>query len=156
MLVRIGAVFVVLVVWRTAGLGKVSDRIRSLFLEGGQPAMLALPYLGSVICALGVAIAIWARFHLGANWSSHPALKVGHQLVTTGPYALVRHPIYTGMIAGLAGTALVALPALIILPIVVIVFVWRVHREESLMLGQFPDEYPAYQARTWALIPFVW
>lgn len=113
--------------------------------------------IGSVLTIVGIGLAIWARFHLGKNWSSRPALKENHELVTTGPYRFLRHPIYTGVLLAEFGTALVVgyvwFAALIF---GIIVFVRRIFVEEKIMIQQFPNQYPAYKKRTKALIPFVW
>ena len=113
-------------------------------------------YAGAVLCALGVALAIWARFHLGRNWSGRPTTKVDHELVTSGPYQIVRHPIYTGVILALLGVTLVYPFELIIFFLVCGMFLWRVKKEENLMEGQFGEKYREYKKRTRALIPFVW
>jgi protein-S-isoprenylcysteine O-methyltransferase Ste14 len=112
--------------------------------------------IGSALCVLGIALAIWARAHLGRNWSSHPTLKEDHELVTSGPYALIRHPIYTGLIFAALGTGLIEWPWVIVLLGMSIMFIWRVGREEKLMTQQFPDQYPEYKKRTWALFPYIW
>jgi protein-S-isoprenylcysteine O-methyltransferase len=112
--------------------------------------------IGVLLCAAGVAYAIWARWHLGRNWSAVPAVKEGHELVTSGPYAYVRHPIYAGMLLALLGTVLTLGGATVVVFVVcVIVFLWRVQVEERLMMQQFPRDYPAYRERTKALIPFI-
>jgi protein-S-isoprenylcysteine O-methyltransferase len=115
-----------------------------------------LPAIGSMLCVAGIALAIWARLHLGRNWSPAPALKEGHELVTSGPYRLVRHPIYTGILTALLGSSLVSIAALIALVVVGAMFIWRVGAEEKLMMQQFPNEYPQYKRNTRALIPYVW
>ncbi len=122
----------------------------------GHPTTGALATIGAVLCIVGIAIAIWARVHLGRDWSPAPALKEGHELVTSGPYKFVRHPIYTGIILAVLGSTL-TIPVWIIMFFVISgMFIWRVHVEEELMMKQFPDKYPEYKKRTWALIPFVW
>ena len=60
---------------------------------------------GAAVTAGGLLFAVWARRHLGKNWSQAVTLKEGHELITSGPYALVRHPIYTGLLLGFAGCA---------------------------------------------------
>jgi protein-S-isoprenylcysteine O-methyltransferase len=112
--------------------------------------------IGASFVVIGIAIAIWSRVYLGRDWSSTPALKEGHTLVTSGPYALVRHPIYSGMTLAMLGAAMVTPAWLVIFLCVCVMFIWRVGVEERLMTEQFPDTYPAYKARTWALIPYVW
>jgi len=118
------------------------------------PAWLGL--LGVMVCAGGIAFAVWARKTLGANWSSRPSVKAGHDLVTTGPYRYVRHPIYSGMLLGVLGTAMViGLLGLAIVLVVCAVFANRVRVEEQLMMQQFPDLYPEYRRHTKAIIPYV-
>ncbi len=121
------------------------------------PPSATIGVVATVFTAAGVTVAVWARRCLGRNWSSQPALKEGHELVTSGPYRLVRHPIYTGVILAFLGTALVndLLWGAVFL-CVIAVFVMRVRVEERLMLWQFPDQYPDYMKRTKALVPFVW
>jgi protein-S-isoprenylcysteine O-methyltransferase Ste14 len=113
--------------------------------------------IGIVLCATGIAFAIWARRHLGRNWGMPMSLQEGHELVTTGPYARVRHPIYTGILLAMLGSAL-AVGAAWFLPFLIFCayFVYSAKTEEKLMIQQFPNEYPAYQARTKMLVPFVW
>ena len=105
--------------------------------------------------AAGLAFAVWARLRLGRNWSHVAVLKEDHALVRAGPYARVRHPIYSGMLLALAGTALaVATPAgLAGLALLAAGFVLRIRREEALLLGHFGDAYRAYQAEVPALVP---
>jgi protein-S-isoprenylcysteine O-methyltransferase Ste14 len=138
--------------------GGVLERLRfgNASFHLGLSTAGPLPAIGSILCVAGVALAIWARVHLGRNWSPAPALKEGHELVTSGPYRLVRHPIYTGIITALIGASLVFISALIALVVVGAMFVWRVRAEEKLMMQQFPDAYPDYKRRSWALIPYVW
>jgi protein-S-isoprenylcysteine O-methyltransferase Ste14 len=112
---------------------------------------------GAVLCFAGISLAIWARRHLGANWSIMPSIKEGHALVTSGPYRFVRHPIYTGMLAAIFGSALVGGAVWFLIFIVVgAMFVWRVKVEEKIMMQLFPQQYPEYKKRTKALVPFVW
>ncbi len=111
---------------------------------------------GLALCAAGFLFALWARVHLRGNWGIPMSLRQGHELVTSGPYAHVRHPIYSGlMLAGL-GTVLVLgvawLPAVVLAGLF---FVFSARTEERMLCAQFPHTYPAYQARTRMLIPFV-
>lgn len=121
------------------------------------PQTGALRIVAVIMTLLGMGFAIWARMHLGKNWSSQPAVKEGHELITSGPYRFVRHPIYTGITF-----AFLAVPLLdgvvwdFFVLAIIIVFVRRIRTEERLMTEQFPDQYPAYKKRTKALIPFVW
>ena len=112
--------------------------------------------IGVAICALGVTIAIWARTCLGQNWGMPMSLRQGHELVTTGPYAYVRHPIYTGILLALVGTTLVHwYPRVVLLPVFFAYFVYAARVEERSMREQFPNEYPGYAGRTKMLIPFL-
>ena len=108
-----------------------------------------------VMAVLGVAIAIWARVTLGRNWSGVVTFKESHELVTSGPYALVRHPIYTALILlFLAMDIPLATPAAAAGFLLVVWSCWvKLQQEEALMLQQFPDSYPAYMARTRRLVP---
>jgi protein-S-isoprenylcysteine O-methyltransferase Ste14 len=114
-------------------------------------------WLGSFLTAGGLLFTVWARLHLGRNWSGTVTIKEEHELVTSGPYALVRHPIYTGLLLALLGSALAlgdwggvlafALAAAAL---------WRKLRvEERWMRRQFGDAYQAYSQRVAALVPFV-
>jgi len=116
-----------------------------------------LQVVGVLILAAGAAFAIWARRHLGRDWSGTPSIKEGHELVTSGPYRFVRHPIYTGLILAFIGSALVnGFTWVIIFVIFTIVLLFRIPKEEGYMMQLFPDRYPEYKKRTKALIPFVW
>ncbi len=121
-------------------------------------AISSLPVrvVGAALCTAGIAFAIWARANLGANWSEKPSVKEGHELVTSGPYQLVRHPIYFGMLVGLLGTTFVSgIPGLIVFLFLGVVFVNRIRVEERLTVGLFPDKYPEYRKRTKTLIPYI-
>jgi len=113
--------------------------------------------LGVILCALGLIAAIWARKTLGKEWSQDVELKQGHTLVVRGPYRFVRHPIYTchllmalgtaiacGRIAGFAGCLLF-----------LVGFRIKLGQEEELLTRHFPEEYPAYNRRVKALVPFL-
>lgn len=117
----------------------------------------AVRIAGAVLTMLGIGFAVWARQHLGRNWSGQPSIKVGHELVTSGPYEVVRHPIYTGISMALLGTGLVYGPLwIMVFLLALIMFAWRIRVEEGYMMELFPDVYPAYRQRTRALIPGVW
>ena len=121
------------------------------------PVGLPLQYLGAALCVLGIALAIWARFYLGRNWGMPQSVKENPELVTTGPYAFIRHPIYTGMLFAMAGSTLaIGLWWLIVLVAGGAYFIVSAHAEERLMQETFPDHYPEYKRRTWALIPFIY
>jgi protein-S-isoprenylcysteine O-methyltransferase Ste14 len=113
--------------------------------------------VGVVLCVAGMAFLVSARQRLGKNWSQTVAAKEGHELVTSGPYRFVRHPMYTGGFLAAIGSAIVCGGAWIFLLVILgALFLWRVGAEDKLMEQQFPNEYPAYERRTKKLIPFVW
>jgi protein-S-isoprenylcysteine O-methyltransferase Ste14 len=111
--------------------------------------------LGLVILAGSTVFTLWARLALGVMWSSMPTVKQGHQLRTDGPYAITRHPIYTGILGMLLGTALLVGvgPWLLLFPIGLVILEIKIHMEERLMLSAFPDDYPRYRQRVPQLIP---
>jgi protein-S-isoprenylcysteine O-methyltransferase Ste14 len=115
-----------------------------------------LPVIGTVIVACGFGFAVWARVHLGRNWGMPMTQKEAPELVTSGPYRLVRHPIYTGMLTAVIGTALaINLLALAIAVVLGVFFLYSATVEEKHLGAVFPSAYPAYRARTKMLIPFV-
>lgn len=114
-------------------------------------------WTGAAIAAAGLGFSAWARVHLGRNWSATVTVKQDHELIRTGPYAIVRHPIYTGVLFGFIGTALAIGQWRGVLA-VVIVFgsFWRKLKiEERWMSETFGEQYRQYRARTRALIPFL-
>ncbi|MGA9453063.1 MAG: isoprenylcysteine carboxylmethyltransferase family protein [Verrucomicrobiia bacterium] len=112
---------------------------------------------GAVVCVFGLFVTIWARWTLAGNWSSDVTFKQGHELVRTGPYRFVRHPIYTGLLVMGLGSAIEIgrLRCWLSIVVVGIGFWIKLKQEESLMRRHFPDEYPAYQKQVKALVPFV-
>jgi protein-S-isoprenylcysteine O-methyltransferase Ste14 len=105
----------------------------------------------------GLAFAVWARRHIGRNWSAIVTLKRDHELVTSGPYALVRHPIYTGLLFGFLGSA-IALGqwrGLLAVAIVYVALLRKYKLEERWMHERFGIAYDAYRARVKALVPFL-
>ena len=121
------------------------------------PRAEALAWTGIVLCIAGLALCIWARFTLGRNWSGLVTLKAGHELIVRGPYSLVRHPIYTGLLAMFVATVIVLghVAGIIATPFVFVSLWIKLRYEEKLMLDKFPNEYAAYQQRVKRLIPFV-
>jgi protein-S-isoprenylcysteine O-methyltransferase Ste14 len=95
--------------------------------------------VGVLLTWSGVAFAIWARYHLGKFWSATVALRQGHQLIRSGPYANIRHPIYTGMLTAVLGTALAVgrYRALIAFVVILAVVIWKSRQEEKLLDSQF-------------------
>jgi protein-S-isoprenylcysteine O-methyltransferase Ste14 len=129
--------------------GWLADR----FLPQDYPVQLA----GLLVTVAGCLFAIWARLTLGSNWSGRATVKAGHELIVSGPYAVARHPIYTGLLVAALGTGIAIGEIRCILGFVMIVLALaiKMSQEESLMLQAFPDAYPAYRRRVKALIPGV-
>lgn len=136
----------------------MSSRSAGAFLSGRflPDSELTLD-LGIALLAAGLAFSVWARVHLGRNWSGTVTIKQEHELIRTGPYRFVRHPIYTGLLLGFVGTAIArgewrGLVAVAIL----LAAVWRKAMvEERFMVEHFGDAYARYRAEVRALIPFV-
>ncbi len=119
------------------------------------PHTEALAALGLAIALAGLALAIWARVALGGNWSGQVTFKEDHELVRHGPYAHVRHPIYSAILLMIAGTAIsiATLGALVGLLLILIGIWLKLGQEEALMTQHFPSEYPTYKSQVSALIP---
>jgi protein-S-isoprenylcysteine O-methyltransferase Ste14 len=111
--------------------------------------------LGLIILACSTAFTLWARVALGTMWSSSPMVKVHHELRTDGPYAVTRHPIYTGLLGMLLGTVLLVGFGhwLLLLPVGLVFIEIRIRLEERLMLSTFPEAYARYRRRVPQLIP---
>ena len=105
----------------------------------------------------GVAFSVWARITLGRNWSAEVTFKQDHELIESGPYALARHPIYTGIIAMALGTA-INYGRVVGFGLLVVVcggVWWKARQEERLMIRHFPDAYAEYRTHVRAIIPFL-
>ena len=114
-------------------------------------------WIGACITAVGLLFSVWARRYLGSNWSQEVTVKQGHELMTSGPYALVRHPIYTGLLLAFLGSA-VARGEWRGLLAVALVFgmLWsKLRLEEKWMGAQFGESYEAYSRRVSALVPYI-
>lgn len=113
---------------------------------------------GSVLTVLGLTMALWARIFLGRNWSGYTTYKKEYELITTGPYKFLRHPIYSGMILMLIGTFLYygTLIVLVIFAIASVTIAWRIGKEEKIMTGLFGKKYIDYMKRTKRLIPWIY
>ena len=134
------------------------DTLPGGFLCGRMFPASNVTYLSGVaIVAIGLAFAVWARLHLGRNWSATVTLKQGHELVRNGPYALVRHPIYTGLLIGFVGSAIARDEWRGLLAIaIVLVALWRkLKLEERWMMETFGERYAEYRRKTAALIPYL-
>jgi protein-S-isoprenylcysteine O-methyltransferase Ste14 len=140
------------------GLAALAVILLFRFVRGGSLEVhsLVLEVIGVVVFATGIALAVWARIYLGRNWGMPTTQKDDPELVTTGPYRFVRHPIYTGILLGVLGTALATnLIGVIIVGLLGAYFYYSASVEEKNLTAAFPTEYPAYQASTKKLIPFV-
>jgi protein-S-isoprenylcysteine O-methyltransferase Ste14 len=112
--------------------------------------------VGLVVLVAGLGLAVWARVYLGRNWGMPMTEKDEPELVTSGPYRFVRHPIYAGILLALLGSALATnISWLVALAFVGVYFVYSARVEEQLLSASFPTAYPAYRARTKMLIPFL-
>jgi protein-S-isoprenylcysteine O-methyltransferase Ste14 len=148
--------------WRLRGvslliIGVASVVVRRLHGTGSltihNPVLEAV---GTIVFLSGLSFAVWARIHLGRNWGMPMTERTEPELVTSGPYRYVRHPIYTGILLGLLGTALaINLYYLIALGVLTGYFVFSATVEERNMTGAFPEQYPEYKTHTKMLIPFV-
>ena len=115
-----------------------------------------LQITGLVIFLLGLALAVWARVYLGRNWGMPMSEKADPELVTTGPYSTVRHPIYSGIILAMVGTTIaVSLYWLVAVVLLGGYFVYSAVMEERYMTDRFPDTYPKYKQSTKMLIPYI-
>jgi protein-S-isoprenylcysteine O-methyltransferase Ste14 len=126
----------------------------------GHAAVTADPWLqgiGLALFVLGLALAIWARVYLGRNWGMPMSQKEDPELVTSGPYSKIRHPIYTGIILAMIGTTIaVSIYWLIAVLLIGAYFLYSAIVEERTMTRAFPDSYPGYKASTKMLIPFIY
>jgi protein-S-isoprenylcysteine O-methyltransferase Ste14 len=118
---------------------------------------LALGVVADCMVLAGLAFCVWARIAVGRNWSGGVAFKEDHELIESGPYALARHPIYTGLIVMALGSALNygRLFGFAILAALCAGLWWRARQEERVMSWHFPDAYAEYKTRVHAIIPFV-
>lgn len=114
-------------------------------------------WVAAFITAVGLLFTVWARVHLGRNWSGTVTIKQAHELITTGPYAMVRHPIYTGLLVAFAGSAFARGEWRGLLAVAIVwAALWRKLRlEERWMVERFGEQYMAYSRRAAALVPFL-
>jgi len=119
------------------------------------PASDAAAWVGVALTAAGVGIAFWARWHLGANWSGVVTLKEGHELIRTGPYHSIRHPIYTGILLALLGTAVAMgeVRGLLAVAIAWFSFYTKARREESFLTQEFGDRFAEHRRHTGMFLP---
>jgi protein-S-isoprenylcysteine O-methyltransferase Ste14 len=151
---------------RLAHLGLIALTFWLLFSERAPVGLLGarlIPqspgraWFGLALTAAGCTLALWARFWLGSNWSGAVAVKQGHELVRGGPYRIVRHPIYFGLLLAILGTALAIgeLRGLVALPIAFTAWFSKARSEERFLVEQFGAVYLAYRREVKQLIPFL-
>src|SRR5580700_9935918 len=117
------------------------------------PASSLVMTAGLAVEAVGLFLTIWSRRHLGRNWSGEITIKVDHQLIRSGPYRILRHPIYTGILLMYLGTALIhcELHGLLGFVIVTVAYIRKIRVEETALSSAFGDDYTKYRRQTWAL-----
>jgi protein-S-isoprenylcysteine O-methyltransferase Ste14 len=121
------------------------------------PSLPSVQWAGAAMCLAGAAIGIYARCVLARSWSGNVAITPAHVLVQRGPYAVVRHPIYLGLLVSQLGM-IIALGQ-----VRALVFVFGIERllkklplEEAALRKEYPVEYEQYARRVWKLVPLVW
>lgn len=121
-----------------------------------EPNGAAMAVAGAIIATVGAAFAFAARAAIGRNWATPATRRTDTELVTTGPYRLVRHPIYSGVLLMMIGTAVGTVPLWWFAALIAgAYFVYAARREEQILVDRFPEAYPAYRARTKMLLPFI-
>jgi protein-S-isoprenylcysteine O-methyltransferase Ste14 len=130
--------------------------LRWLYLQV-WPSGLWPFWLGAAVTVAGLLFAVWAREHLGRNWSRSVTIKEGHELIRTGPYAVVRHPIYTGILSGFLGMgiAISQVRGFITFALIFLALWMKLRMEEQFMRSQFGETYAAYSGETAALVPYI-
>lgn len=150
-LLRGGVVVLIVAALHFTGAGRL---LRAVHVY--QAHSILLGAIGAALVLLGVGLAVYARIYLGRNWGMPMSRKQEPELVTGGPYAFVRHPIYTGIILAILGSAIgESLFWVVLLIVFTPYFVYSARREEELMREQFPTQYPEYMRRTKMILPFV-
>ena len=143
--VRVGVILVILLLLRVKALKG--------YTTSNDPWALGI---GLALFLFGLGLAVSARIYLGRNWGTPMSQKVDPDLVTTGPYRSIRHPIYSGIILAMIGTAIaVTLYWLVAVAVLGAYFVYSAFTEERYMVGLFPNSYPEYKRSTKMLVPFI-
>jgi protein-S-isoprenylcysteine O-methyltransferase Ste14 len=144
---RLPGLFILVVVFAVSRIFKANS------LVVHSPALQAV---GVILFLIGLGLAVWARIYLGRNWGMPMTQKDEPELVTSGPYHLVRHPIYSGILLAFLGTSLATnIYWLSACGVMGVYFVYSATVEEKLLTSSFPTTYPRYRTRTKMLIPFV-
>lgn len=128
-------------------LGALHDRV--------LPHISAVPWIGLAVAYAGVAFAIWARYVLGSNWSSQVAIREGHELIQSGPYGFIRHPIYTGIITAAWGTAIAVGELAAFLGVILITLgcAYKSKQEELRLQETFGEAWIVHRQRTGMFLP---
>jgi protein-S-isoprenylcysteine O-methyltransferase Ste14 len=137
----------VLLFRNSSGIGFLGSRV--------VPRNLVGPIVGSIYIWMGIGLAIWARYHLAAYWSARVTIKEDHQLIRSGPYARLRHPIYTGLILAAIGSAMVIDRWRCVLGVCLVAagYCFKAKKEESMLTQQFGEAFREHQKHTGFLIP---
>jgi len=122
------------------------------------PRIMPIRMVGAALTIIGLAFALWARFYLGSNWSAYISLVLNHKLIRTGPYAIVRHPIYSGFMIAIIGSGLNFghLRSFIAAAMVILPWVYKSGLEETFMRDHFGRDYDLYCHDVRRLIPKIW
>ncbi|MGH9501565.1 MAG: methyltransferase family protein [Terriglobales bacterium] len=130
-----------------AGIGLLGNRF--------APRAMASAAAGVALTWLGIALAIWARYHLAEYWSARVTIKEDHQLIRTGPYTHLRHPIYSGLVLATIGSAMVIDKWRCVLGVCLVLagYCWKARKEETMLSRQFGDAFREHQKHTGFLIP---
>jgi protein-S-isoprenylcysteine O-methyltransferase Ste14 len=143
--IRVAALLIFLLLVRTR-VFKGHSVVTSPLLQG----------IGLAIFVLGLGLAVWARIYIGRNWGMPMSHKDNPELVTTGPYHTIRHPIYSGIILAMIGTTItVSWYWAVAVALTAAYFIYSALMEERYMAGEFPDTYPEYKQSTKMLVPFI-
>lgn len=152
--------------WRVVAVAMVLAAVALVGRGGGLsayagavlwPSTLAVGLVADAIVLAGLVVTLWARAVLGENWSASPAIKEKHELIERGPYAYVRHPIYSGVLLMALGTTILygRVGGFAVLVALFIGLWFKALPEERLLTQHFPEAYSKYKTRVKALIPFV-
>ncbi len=118
---------------------------------------LAIERAGVAVAAFGIALAIWARHHLGTNWSARVSIRSDHELIRTGPYRTIRHPIYTGMLLGALGTAIVIgeVRGVVAFAVMATAFYFKASKEERWLAREFGPRFDEHRRHTGMFLPGI-
>lgn len=151
--IRIRIIILVLAVIFYRILNKQTYSFENRYLVTGNETVYII---GFIIFVMGLLLAVWARIYLGKNWGVPMSEKQEPELVTSGPYNYIRHPIYSGILLAFLGSSITG--SIYLFPafaITAVYFIYSAKTEEKLMMKQFPKVYPSYKRKSKMLIPFV-